>query len=78
MIVVKSKKHIYIDRVPRYIPRDLCHCPALTSCARTPLHRSIVDTMCMILVPLYLTALLVPANTWSYVAFGTIYGRVVE
>ena len=36
---------------------------------------SIVDTMCMILVPLYLTALLVPCNTWSYVAFGTIYGN---
>lgn len=34
---------------------------------------SLTDTVCMILVPLYVTALLVPANVWSYMAFGTIY-----
>jgi len=34
---------------------------------------SIGDTMIMILVPLYITALTVPANVWTYMAFGAIY-----
>jgi len=33
------------------------------------------DTFCMILVPLYLTALIVPANVWSYMAFGSTYAN---
>lgn len=33
------------------------------------------DTFLMILVPLYCTALLVPANVWSYMAFGSIYAN---
>lgn len=31
------------------------------------------DTICMILVPLFLTANIVHCNVWSYMAFGTIY-----
>jgi sterol desaturase/sphingolipid hydroxylase (fatty acid hydroxylase superfamily) len=33
------------------------------------------DTFLMILVPLYLTALCVPANVWSYMAFGSLYAN---
>jgi sterol desaturase/sphingolipid hydroxylase (fatty acid hydroxylase superfamily) len=33
------------------------------------------DTFLMILVPLYITALLVPANVWSYMAFGSMYAN---
>lgn len=36
---------------------------------------SMADTICMILIPLYLTALLVPANVWSYMAFGSLYAN---
>lgn len=36
---------------------------------------SFYDTFCMILIPLYLTALLVPANVWSYMAFGSLYAN---
>lgn len=34
---------------------------------------SIADTVCMILIPLFMTANLVHCNCWSYMAFGTIY-----
>ena len=33
------------------------------------------DTFLMILIPLYITALIVPANVWSYMAFGSIYAN---
>ncbi len=36
---------------------------------------SIGDTVCMILIPLYITANLVHCNVWSYMAFGTIYAN---
>ena len=36
---------------------------------------SFMDTICMILIPLYLTANIVRTNMWSYAAFGTIYGN---
>jgi alternative squalene epoxidase len=36
---------------------------------------SFVDTLCMILLPLMITARLVPANVWSYMAFGSIYAN---
>jgi alternative squalene epoxidase len=34
-----------------------------------------MDTFLMILVPLMITARIVPANVWSYMAFGTIYAN---
>eukprot|EP01013_Petalomonas_cantuscygni_P023890 TRINITY_DN45416_c0_g1_i1.p1 TRINITY_DN45416_c0_g1~~TRINITY_DN45416_c0_g1_i1.p1 ORF type:complete len:1431 (-),score=131.98 TRINITY_DN45416_c0_g1_i1:361-4653(-) len=36
---------------------------------------SMWDTIFMILFPLFVTAHLVHTNTWSYIAFGTIYGN---
>eukprot|EP00055_Hartaetosiga_balthica_P002463 m.4084 g.4084 ORF g.4084 m.4084 type:complete len:277 (+) comp2166_c0_seq1:37-867(+) len=36
---------------------------------------SFYDTIFMILFPLYMTALIVRANVWSYMAFGTIYAN---
>mmetsp|Transcript_23159 Transcript_23159/g.49321 ORF Transcript_23159/g.49321 Transcript_23159/m.49321 type:complete len:360 (-) Transcript_23159:45-1124(-) len=36
---------------------------------------SVLDTICMILVPLYATANLVHCNVWSYMAFGTLYAN---
>ena len=33
------------------------------------------DTLCMILIPLYVTALAVPANVWSYMTFGSLYAN---
>lgn len=36
---------------------------------------SLADTSLMILVPLVLTARCVPANVWSYMAFGSIYAN---
>ena len=34
---------------------------------------SIADTVCMILIPLYLTACIVHCNVWTYMAFGSTY-----
>lgn len=36
---------------------------------------SMLDTICMILVPLYATANLVHCNVWSYMAFGSLYAN---
>lgn len=36
---------------------------------------SLTDTFLMILVPLFITAKIVPANVWSYMAFGSIYAN---
>jgi len=36
---------------------------------------SLVDTICMILIPLVIVARLVPANVWSYMTFGTLYAN---
>lgn len=36
---------------------------------------SVIDTFCMILIPLMLTARLVNANVWSYMAFGSLYAN---
>jgi len=36
---------------------------------------SLADTFLMILVPLVLTARIVPANVWSYMAFGSLYAN---
>eukprot|EP00429_Kryptoperidinium_foliaceum_P128006 CAMPEP_0176266880 /NCGR_PEP_ID=MMETSP0121_2-20121125/42873_1 /TAXON_ID=160619 /ORGANISM="Kryptoperidinium foliaceum, Strain CCMP 1326" /LENGTH=347 /DNA_ID=CAMNT_0017606929 /DNA_START=57 /DNA_END=1100 /DNA_ORIENTATION=- len=36
---------------------------------------SVVDTTCMIVIPLALTARIVPSNVWSYIAFGTLYAN---
>lgn len=36
---------------------------------------SILDTICMILIPLYATANLVHCNVWSYMAFGSVYAN---
>jgi hypothetical protein len=36
---------------------------------------STADTVCMILIPLILTARLVNANVWSYMAFGSLYAN---
>ena len=36
---------------------------------------SIADTVLMILLPLMLTARVVPANVWSYMAFGSLYAN---
>ena len=36
---------------------------------------SFMDTICMILIPLYITANIVHTNMWSYALFGTIYGN---
>ena len=36
---------------------------------------SFMDTIFMILIPLYITANIVHTNMWSYAAFGTIYGN---
>lgn len=38
---------------------------------------SLLDTVCMILVPLYITANLVHCNVWSYMAFGTSYSAML-
>ncbi|XRB16059.1 alternative squalene epoxidase [Pseudoscourfieldia marina] len=38
---------------------------------------SLLDTLCMILIPLYTTANLVHCNVWSYMAFGTIYSSML-
>lgn len=52
-------------------PHHVFKAPLLTDA----FNGSTTDTICMILGPLYITALLVPANVWSYMAFGTIYGN---
>lgn len=36
---------------------------------------SFTDTMCMIIVPLYMTANLVHCNVWTYMAFGSMYAN---
>lgn len=36
---------------------------------------SVLDTIFMILVPLYITALSVPCNVWTYMAFGSTYAN---
>eukprot|EP00049_Salpingoeca_infusionum_P001053 m.44656 g.44656 ORF g.44656 m.44656 type:complete len:275 (-) comp10848_c0_seq1:255-1079(-) len=36
---------------------------------------SLADTVCMILIPLYITANFVHCNVWTYMAFGTIYAN---
>jgi len=36
---------------------------------------SMLDTICMILIPLYATANLVHCNVWSYMAFGSFYAN---
>ncbi|CAM9213948.1 unnamed protein product [Ectocarpus fasciculatus] len=36
---------------------------------------STADTVCMILIPLMITARLVNANVWSYMAFGSLYAN---
>jgi sterol desaturase/sphingolipid hydroxylase (fatty acid hydroxylase superfamily) len=36
---------------------------------------SILDTICMILIPLYCTANLVHCNVWTYMAFGSMYAN---
>lgn len=36
---------------------------------------SATDTFLMILVPLFITARIVPANVWSYMAFGSLYAN---
>lgn len=36
---------------------------------------SILDTVCMILIPLYSTANVVHCNVWSYMAFGSMYAN---
>merc|ERR1711862_675688 len=36
---------------------------------------SVPDTMCMIVIPLLVTARIVPANVWSYMTFGTLYAN---
>lgn len=36
---------------------------------------SALDTICMILVPLYITAWAVPCNVWTYMAFGSCYAN---
>lgn len=36
---------------------------------------SMLDTICMILIPLYATANLVHCNVWSYMAFGSLYAN---
>jgi len=38
---------------------------------------SIADTVCMILMPLFITAHLVHCNTWSYMAFGSSYAGLL-
>eukprot|EP00730_Choanoeca_flexa_P016425 TRINITY_DN7751_c0_g1_i2.p1 TRINITY_DN7751_c0_g1~~TRINITY_DN7751_c0_g1_i2.p1 ORF type:complete len:280 (+),score=25.60 TRINITY_DN7751_c0_g1_i2:212-1051(+) len=38
---------------------------------------SMGDTICMILVPLFITSRLVYANVWSYMAFGTTYSMLL-
>lgn len=38
---------------------------------------SIVDTVCMILIPLFFTSRIVQANIWSYMTFGTIYANML-
>lgn len=38
-------------------------------------HGSIADTFFMIIIPLAITAHIVPANMWSYMTFGTIYAN---
>ena len=61
--------------------------PSLYQMSHKPHHRftnprifdafngSMADTICMILIPLYITALIVPANVWSYMAFGSVYAN---
>jgi hypothetical protein len=36
---------------------------------------SVLDTICMILIPLYVTANLVHCNVWTYMAFGSSYAN---
>jgi sterol desaturase/sphingolipid hydroxylase (fatty acid hydroxylase superfamily) len=36
---------------------------------------SVLDTICMILIPLYVTANLVDCNVWTYMAFGSAYAN---
>lgn len=36
---------------------------------------SVLDTLCMILLPLVITARIVPANVWSYMTFGSLYAN---
>lgn len=38
---------------------------------------SIVDTTCMILIPLWLTSRVIHTNVWSYMIFGTIYANML-
>ena len=40
-----------------------------------PFDGSFTDTMCMIIVPLYMTANLVHCNVWTYMAFGSMYAN---
>lgn len=38
---------------------------------------SIIDTTCMILIPLWLTSRIIRTNVWSYMVFGTIYANML-
>ena len=39
---------------------------------------SILDTTCMILIPLWLTSRIINTNVWSYMVFGTIYSNTLS
>ena len=47
----------------------------LNPCLFDAFNGSVGDTVCMILVPLYITANAVHCNVWSYMAFGAAYAN---
>mmetsp|Transcript_7312 Transcript_7312/g.15653 ORF Transcript_7312/g.15653 Transcript_7312/m.15653 type:complete len:367 (-) Transcript_7312:231-1331(-) len=73
----------------QFVMHLLEHCvsPAFYKYSHKPHHRftnprlfdafngSMLDTICMILIPLYATANLVHCNVWSYMAFGSLYAN---
>ncbi|EGD79660.1 hypothetical protein PTSG_10510 [Salpingoeca rosetta] len=74
-----------LQTVMHYLEHKLS--PAVYKASHKPHHKwlnprlfdafngSLGDTICMILIPLFITANIVHCNVWSYMAFGTIYAN---
>lgn len=60
-----------------YIIHDLNRIPLITQNPKMfdAFNGSVTDTFLMILIPLILTARIVPANVWSYMTFGSLYAN---
>lgn len=70
MHIVEHKIHPYIYQIS-HKPHHRFTNPRLFDA----FNGSFADTICMILIPLYITCCVIHTNVWSYMAFGSIYAN---